>query len=74
MKVYVLLYWVYDGDSWLIETYEGAYSSYQKALQAKNTRRPKIMLLSGEALEAEKQKGGGYGSPSFCEIREEVLD
>lgn len=36
MKVYVLIQWFYEGDSNLVDSFQGVFSSYDEALNKKN--------------------------------------
>lgn len=74
MKVYVLIWWFYEGDSNLVNSFEGVFSDYDKAMFRKNeidtTNRE---LVSTEEAEKRQYEHGSYGGPSYFEIRECII-
>ena len=70
MKVYVLLFWFYEGDSNLVDSFCGVFSSYDKALKGAD---PKYKVLTSEEREKKEKEWGSYGYPSFYEVRQFVL-
>ncbi len=75
MKVYVLIWWFYEGDSNLVNSFEGVFSSYDKAMLRKNEidNRNIIELVSTEEAEKRQHEHGSYGDPSYFEIRECII-
>lgn len=72
MKVFVLLYWFYEGDSNLADSFIDVFSTYEKALKFKNlTDDHKLKILS--SMEVHNLRSGKYGDPSFYEIRECII-
>lgn len=70
MKVYVLLFWFYEGDSNLVDSFRGVFSSYNDAL---NDVDPKYKVLTSEERNNKEKQWGKYGDPSFYEIRECII-
>lgn len=70
MKVYVLLFWFYEGDSNLVDSFRGVFSSYDEALKNAD---PKYKVLTSEEREKKEKEWGSYGDPSFYEVRQFVL-
>lgn len=69
MKIFVLLYWFYEGDSNLVDSFIDVFSSYEKALEYKNlTDEENLEILNAD--EIDKMCNGSYDNPSFYEIRE----
>lgn len=75
MKVYVLIWWFYEGDSNLVNSFEGVFSSYENALNKKNEIDSENReIVSSEIAEKRTyESSGSYGSPSYFEIRECVV-
>ena len=75
MKVYVLIWWFYEGDSNLVNSFEGVFSNYDKALFRKNEidTKNRELVSTEEAEKRQYQYSGGYGDPSFFEIRECII-
>ena len=75
MKVFVVLEWFYEGDSYLINSFKGVKSTYE---EAKGLLRKEDFILEESDFETYKGKRspldwGRYGSESRCEIREVEL-
>lgn len=69
MKVFVLLFWFYEGDSNLVDSFIDIFSTYEKALEYKNeTDEDNLEILNSN--EIHKMINGNYGDTSFYEIRE----
>lgn len=77
MKVYVVLQWFYEGDSYLVNSFVGVKLTYEDAL---------VLIPKGKELltkenftdfedepEDEPNDWGQYGSESKYEIRECVI-
>ncbi len=70
MEVYVLLFWYYEGDSNLVDSFCGVFSSHDKALQDAN---PKYKVLTSEERAKREKEWGSYGDPSFYEVRQCII-
>jgi len=75
MKVYVLIWWFYEEDSNLVNSFEGVFSTYEEAMNKKNEFDPRKTQEVVTTAEAERREylHGGYGDPSYYEIRECVV-
>ena len=74
MKVYVLIWWFYEGDSNLVNSFEGVFSNYDKAMFRKNEIDTKNReLVSTEEAEKRQYEYGSYGDTSYFEIRECII-
>jgi len=75
VKVYVLLYWYWDGDSNLTDTYKGVFATQSEAERKviyENDGRVTISVYyPGDKLPEESD--GHYRSAPFWEIREELI-
>jgi len=71
MKIYVLLMWYYERDSYLVNSFEGVFSSYDEAYRKIGD----FNLPSGDVFELDYifKKRGGYGSEPCYEIRECIV-
>lgn len=71
MKVYVLIFWFYEGDSNLVDSYKGVFSTYEKA--KKEIPENMELVTTEEAMKNEYSSCGSYGDAGYYEIREEVI-
>lgn len=72
MKVFIVLQWFYDGDSYLVDSFVGVKSTYEKA---KSLLDKNDTILKNEDFEIYNNKRtpndwGNYGSDCKYEIRE----
>jgi hypothetical protein len=74
MKVYIILNWFWEGDSYLVNSYEDCFSELKSALEhAENLAAERKNKIYGVGHEIPKEQDGGYGSPSFYQIIEKEL-
>jgi hypothetical protein len=78
MKVYIVLNWFWEGDSYLVNSYEDCFSELNLALEhARNLAMtaPGIedKKIYGIGDEIPKEAYGGYGAPNFYQIIEKTL-
>lgn len=66
--VFVLLFWFYDGDSNLVDSFVDVFKTYDSAFQ-KTLESQGFIILSSAEVEEKKNSQGSYGDPSFFEIR-----
>jgi len=75
MKLYVLLYWYYDGDSHPVHNFEGVFKTPKDAKKAAGE--DAVFLTENEFVinqgEKEPITFGSYGSDGKYEIREEEI-
>ena len=71
MKVYVVLEWFYEGDSYLVDSFIGVKSTYEEAKSLLDN--DDIILIEGDFENfkgiREPKDWGGYRSESKYEIR-----
>jgi len=73
-NIYVVLFWFWDSDSYLVGSYRKCFKSMSKAKEyiTKEFHRQELLVyLPGDILPKEKE--GHYGVNSFFEIRKEVI-
>lgn len=74
MKVYILLNWFWEGDSYLVNSYVDCFAELKDALEhAEKLAKEKNNRIYGVGHEIPKEKDGHYRSPSFYQIIEKNL-
>lgn len=69
MKTFVLLYWFYEDDGNLVNSYIDVLSTYERAYNLKSViDNENLEILNSN--EIHKMSNGNYGDPGFYEIRE----
>lgn len=75
LKIFIVLYWFWEGDGYLINTYEDCFLTEEDALSFANTLKygGKTMkiYLPGDTIPDESD--GGYRTPGFAQIIEKVF-
>ena len=75
LKIFIVLYWFWEGDGYLVNEYKDCFLTEQDAVSFANTlkyggKSVKI-YLPGESIPDESD--GGYGTSAFAQIVEKVF-
>jgi hypothetical protein len=75
IKIFIVLYWFWEGDGYLVNEYKDCFLTYNDAVQFANTfkRDGKTIRIYTPDEEMPNENEGGYGTPSFIQVVEKVF-